>query len=62
MLIFNTEQRPHTTPQHLAEGDKEGYQAGVLCIIRINGVEYPVETNDGVDDHGSIVPPYVFET
>lgn len=57
VLILNPEYCPNATSQDLGESDEEGDQRRVLSIGRVYGVEYPIETDDGIDDHRRIVPP-----
>lgn len=43
MLVFDTEQCPHTSTTDFRESDDEGEDGGVLQIVDENGIEDPVE-------------------
>lgn len=62
VFILYAEQCPDPTTNDFGKGDEEGHQRGMLRVMCINSVEYPVEAYDGVDEHGSIIPPCVFES
>jgi hypothetical protein len=58
VLVFDAEQGPHASPEHLRESYEEGRQSRVLELEVKNGIEDPVEAQDGVDHYSDVVHPY----
>lgn len=61
MFILYTKQRPYPTTNDFSKGHEERYQRRVLRVLCVDGVEYPVEAYDRINEHGAIIPPCVFE-
>ena len=57
VLVLNTEDDPDPSACDFGKRDEEGQQRGVLDLLPVDGVEDPVEAEDGVDDHGGVVDP-----
>ena len=56
VFILDTDHSPHATAKDLGESDAEAVKAGVLSLEGEDDIEDPVEAEDGVDDHGDVVP------
>lgn len=57
MFIFDTEERPHASAADFREAYEEAKEGGVLQFASIDGVENPIEAEDGVENHGKVVYP-----
>ena len=57
VFVFDAEERPHSSPEDLAQRDAKGCYGGVLELQRNNGVHDPVEAEDRVKDHDKVVGP-----
>jgi len=60
MFVFDSEKCPHPSACDFREADEEGADAAVLDVGRVDGIEDPVEAQDGVEDHGEVVVVWVF--
>jgi hypothetical protein len=59
MFILNTEQCPHTSTTDLGETDEETDKGAVLKVLSINGVKYPIKSEDGIQEHCQIIPVFI---
>lgn len=57
MFVFDAEKHPEPSAEDFGEGDEEGQDSGVLDIIGVDGVEYPVESQYRIDGDSDIVEP-----
>ena len=55
VFVLHPEEGPHPSSAYFGEGDEEGEQSGVLDVCAVDGVEDPVEAEDGVEDHGDVI-------
>ena len=60
MLIFDTEERPHTSAADFRETNEKAEESGVLDVASVDGVEYPVEAKNRVYNHCCVVHPRTF--
>jgi len=60
VFVFDSEECPHAAAADFGEADEEAEEGGVLELVAVDGVENPVESQDGVEDHGEIVDPRAF--
>lgn len=57
VFVFDPEEGPDGAPADFGEGDEEGEGGAVLEVLAVDGVEDPVEAEDGVEEHGGVVDP-----
>lgn len=57
VFVLDAEDGPDAAADDFGEGDEEGNHGRVLDVVGVDGVEDPVEAEDGVDEHGAVVPP-----
>ena len=57
MFIFNTKQSPHAAAGDFCKGDEKGDNGAMLKVVGVNGIENPVEAQDGIDNHSKVVWP-----
>lgn len=60
VFVLDAEEGPHCAAEDFAKGDEEGEDGAVLEVVTVDCVEYPVEAENGVEDHGEIVDPRTF--
>ena len=60
VLVFDPEERPHAAAADFAQGDDEAEEGRVLGVMLEDGVEYPVEAEEGVEEHGYVIEHGVF--
>lgn len=61
MFVLNSEYRPHASAADFRESDDEAHHRRVADVVCEDGVEYPVEANDNVHNHGDIINPWPME-
>lgn len=57
VFILHSEQGPDASAADFGEADEEAEHGRVLYVFAVDGVEYPIEAQDGVEDHGYVVDP-----
>jgi hypothetical protein len=57
MLIFDPEEKPRASAQHLPKADEKSHNGAVLFVVPENNEEDPAETQNRVDDYSSVAPP-----
>lgn len=57
VFVFDAQECPHAAAEDFGEADEEGHDGAVLGAVGEDGVEDPVEAEDGVDDHDGVVYP-----
>lgn len=57
MLVLDSEQKPHATPTDFRESDKERDERRMLQVGSINGVKYPIKSQNWIDEDGKVVGP-----
>lgn len=57
VFVFDAEEGPDGAAADFGEGDEEGEGGAVLEVLAVDGVEDPVEAEDGVEEHGGVVDP-----
>ena len=60
MFVFHAKERPDASSADFREADEERKNGGMLKLGCEDGVEYPVEAEDGVDEHSEVVKTGVF--
>ena len=60
MFVFDAEEGPHAATADFGEADEEAEEGGMLEFVGVDGIEDPVEAEDGVEDHGKVVDPGAF--
>ena len=60
MFVFDAEQCPYSSATHFREANEEAEKRRVLQFAGEDGIEDPIETEYGVEDHGCIVHPGSF--
>lgn len=59
MFVFHSEQCPHASARDFGEPNEKGDDAAMLEIGGVDGIEDPVEAEDGIKDHGYVVVIWV---
>ena len=57
VFVFDAEKSPQAAAANFREANKEGEEGRVLQFGGVDGVEDPVESEDGVEEHGEVVDP-----
>lgn len=60
MFVLDTEEDPNPSASDLGESDEKRYEGAMLEIMGVDGIEDPVEAEYGVEEHGCIVPVWIF--
>ena len=60
MFVLDAEEGPDGAAADFGQGDEEGEGGAVLEVVAVDGVEDPVEAEDGVQEHGGVVDPGAF--
>ena len=60
VFVFDAEEGPDGATADFGQRNEEGEGGGVLEVFAVDGVEDPVEAEDGVEEHGGVVDPRAF--
>lgn len=60
MFVFDSEEGPHASAADFGEANEEAEDGRMLEFVGVDGVEYPVETEDRIEDHRQIIYPWAF--
>ena len=55
MFVLHSEKRPHPSAEDLRQTDQKTNDGRMLNVLGEYYIKHPVETQDGIQDHGDIV-------